>query len=42
VALNHMTYECHCSAHSRPRPSHELKPVPVPPGESFCIIEIDI
>ena len=33
VALDHMTYTCHCSAHSRPRPSSELKPLPMPHGE---------
>jgi hypothetical protein len=33
VALDHMAYQCYCSAHSRPRPSFELKPIAVPPGE---------
>jgi hypothetical protein len=35
VALDHMTYECFCSTHSRQRPSYELKPIVVPPGEYF-------
>eukprot|EP01043_Picozoa_sp_COSAG02_P118743 COSAG02_NODE_55364_length_291_cov_0.520833_1_plen_96_part_11 len=33
VALDHMTYECYCSAHSRQRPSYDLKPVDIPPVE---------
>ena len=33
VALNFLSYRCHCTAHSRGRPSAEFKPVAIPHGE---------